>query len=592
MRRLLYPVLVVLIAVLAINCQREINFDGDEPPVVTVTPPAPITSTVQGIVTDENNQPASGVAIKVGSKTATTNSRGYFRIVNASLDKNASLVIAEKAGYFKALRSFQATSGANHIAMKLIKKTLAGTINSSAGGDVTLTNGAKITLPANAVVKAAGGSYSGTINVYAAYIDPTASDIAQAVPGSFMADDKTGKRVILTSYGMLAVELESAAGEKLQIAADKTATLTAPIPSSIAASAPATLPLWYVDEQTGLWKEEGTATKTGNTYSGSVKHFSFWNYDIGGAAINLSVTLKDVEAAPLVHVQVKITRLTGWGGAAYGYTDSLGKVSGLVPSAELLKLDVLDNCGNSIYTQNIGPFTANTDLGVITVTSPTSSMLTIKGTVLNCAGVIVTNGYAIVDYDGYPRYVSTNSSGLFSLSVTRCAASPTTCDITVVDNVAQQQGTVTAVPIVVPITNAGNILACGTSAVQFFNYTLNGTNYALSSTVPQDSLIAYTSQQGSTPFYTQFYGLNIGANKSISLQFSSPAAAAGTYPITYMTAQNQNATAPIAPSNVIITSFPLSAGGFFEGSFSGSYKDSTNLSITHTVSGTFRLRRN
>jgi hypothetical protein len=590
MQRLLYPVLLVFVAVLAINCQREISFDGGETPVVTVTPPAPITSTVQGIVTDENSQPASGVAIKVGSKTATTDSRGYFRILNAPLDKNASLVIAEKAGYFKALRSFQATSGANHISVKLIKKTVAGTINSAAGGDVTLTNGAKITLPANAVVKAAGGTYSGTINVYAAYIDPTAADIAQTVPGSFMADDKTGKRVTLTSYGMLAVELESAAGEKLQIAADKTATLAAPIPSSIAASAPATIPLWYVDEQTGLWKEEGTATKTGNTYSGTVKHFSFWNYDIGGNAINLSVTLKDVEATPLVHVSVKISRLSTWG-MAYGYTDSLGKVNGLVPSNELLKLDVLDNCGNSIYTQNIGPFSANTDLGVITVTSPTSSMLTIKGTVLNCAGAIVTNGYAIVDYDGYPRYVSTNSSGLFSLSVTRCSGSPTTCDITVVDNLAQQQASVSAIPIVVPITNAGNMLACGTSAVQFFNYTLNGTNYALSSTVPQDSLTAYTFQQGTTPFNTQFFGFNVGANKSISLQFSS-AAAAGTYPITYMTAQNHNATAPIAPSNVIITSFPLSAGGFFEGSFSGSYKDSANLSVTHTVSGTFRLRRN
>jgi hypothetical protein len=592
MKRLLSPLFLLLISVFTFNCQKELSAPGGQNPGGNIPAPAPVTATVQGKVVDENNQPASGVSIKVGSKTATTDSRGYFRITNASLDKNASLVIAEKAGYFKALRSFQATMGANHISVKLIKKTLTGTVNSSAGGDVTLTNGAKVTLPANAVVKAAGGVYNGTINVYAAYIDPSATDIAQTVPGSFMADDKDGKRVTLTSFGMLAVELESTSGEKLQIATDKTATLTAPIPSSALAAAPSSIPLWYVDEQTGIWKEEGMATKTGNTYSGSVKHFSFWNYDIGGNAINLSLTLKDIEAAPLVHVLVRITRISsGWGGMAYGYTDSLGKVSGLVPSGELLKLDVLDDCNNSIFTQNVGPFSANTDLGVLTVTSPSSSIVTIKGTALNCSGAIVTNGYAIVDYDGYPRYVSTNSSGQFSVSILRCAGSPTTCDITAVDNVAQQQATVTGVTIIAPITTAGNITACGTSSAQYINYTLDGTNYVLSSTVPGDSLSAFSFQQGTTPFTTYFSGYNIGTNKSVNVRFNSATQVAGTYPIAYISAQNQLAMQPIAPSNVVLTSFPASAGGFYEGSFNGSYQDSANVSLTHTISGTFRLRK-
>jgi hypothetical protein len=592
MKRLLSPLFLLLISVFTFNCQKELSAPGGQVPGGNIPAPAPITATVQGKVVDENSQPASGVSIKIGSKTATTDSRGYFRITNASLDKNASLVIAEKAGYFKALRSFQATTGANHISVKLVKKTLTGTVNSSAGGDVTLTNGAKVALPANAVVKAAGGAYSGTINVYAAYIDPSAVDISQTVPGSFMADDKDGKRVTLTSFGMLAVELESTSGEKLQIATDKTATLTAPIPSSALAAAPSSIPLWYIDEQTGIWKEEGMATKTGNTYSGSVKHFSFWNYDIGGNAINLSLTLKNVEAVPLVHVLVRITRIgSGWSSPAYGYTDSLGKVSGLVPSGELLKLDVLDDCSNSIFTQNVGPFSANTDLGVLTITSPTSSIVTIKGTALNCSGAIVTNGYAIVDYDGYPRYVSTNSSGQFSVSILRCAGSPTTCDITAVDNVGQQQATVTGVTIIAPITNAGNITACGTSSVQYINYTVDGTNYVLSSTVPGDSLSAFSFQQGATPFTTYFSGYNVGANKSVNLRFNSATQTAGTYPLTYIAAQNQSAGSPIAPSNIVLTSFPASAGGFYEGSFNGSYQDSVNVSLTHTISGTFRLRR-
>jgi hypothetical protein len=73
--------------------------------------------------------------------------------------------------------------------------------------------------------------------------------------------------------------LESAAGEKLQISTGNTAKLNFSIPSSLQAAAPNTIALWYVDEKTGLWKEEGMATKNGNAYEGDVKHFTYWNCD-------------------------------------------------------------------------------------------------------------------------------------------------------------------------------------------------------------------------------------------------------------------------------------------------------------------------
>jgi hypothetical protein len=176
--------------------------------------PSPVTANLQGNVLDENGQPAANVVINVGSEITVTDTKGYFRINNAPLDKNAALVTAEKLGYFKALRSFSATSGTNQVVIKLIKKDLGGTINGTSGGDVSLSNGTKISLPANGIVKASDNSvYTGTVNVYASYIDPTASDILDRVPGSFMANDKDGKRVLLSSFGMMAVELESSAGE-------------------------------------------------------------------------------------------------------------------------------------------------------------------------------------------------------------------------------------------------------------------------------------------------------------------------------------------------------------------------------------------
>jgi hypothetical protein len=587
MKKSIYAVLVVLVSVFAINCQREISYPATASPGVTT--PAPVKSTIQGRVLDENNQPAANVSIKVGVATATTDARGFFRISKASLDKNASLVIAEKAGYFKGYRTFQATSGANHIVIKLIKKTVVGTINASAGGEVTLSNGAKINLSANGVVKVAGGVYNGSVNVYASYIDPTSTDIGQTIPGSYMADNKDGKRVTLASYGMLAVELESSAAEKLQIASGKTATLTTPVPSLLQSSAPSSISLWYIDEQTGIWKEEGTAAKTGNNYVGDVKHFSFWNCDQGFPGINLTLTLKNQEGIPFVNTLVMLTRPgTGWWPTASGYTDSLGMVSGFVPTGETLVLNVLNDCNNSVYSQNVGPFSQNTNLGTITVTGSTNSLLTINGKVLTCAGAPVTNGYAIIYYDNWPRYVSVNNTGDFSMATIRCSGSATLCDITAVDNATQVQGTVTGIAVTTPVTNAGNILACGVSAVQFINYTLDGNNYGLSSLTASDSLYAYSFQQ-QPPYGTTIAGYSFTANKNFTLSFSSNTMTPGTYP---MSASVQNLSGiMVNPSNVIITNYPQNSGGFFEGSFSGSFRDSANLNPVHTVSGSFRVRR-
>lgn len=590
MKKLIYLLLFVFVSVIALNCQKELSFPADSN--TGSTTPSPIKATVQGRVLDENNQPAAGVTIKAGGTTVTTDTRGFFRIVKASLDKNASLVTAEKSGYFKSYRTFEATAGANHVVIKLTKKTLAGTINTSGGGEVILSNGAKVALPANGVVKAAGsGSYTGSINVYAAYIDPTAGDIAQTVPGSFMADDKEGKRVTLASYGMLAVELESASGEKLQIATGKTATLTSPIPSTFLSSAPATISLWYVDDQTGLWKEEGTAVKNGSSYVGEVKHFSFWNCDAGFPGINLSMKLVDAGNTPLVHVWVSITRPGGgsWP-TAYGYTDSLGNVSGLVPTGETLLIEVVNDCGNPVYSQSAGPFTQNTNLGSLTVPNSISTLVSLTGTVLNCTGGPVSNGTAILFYDGWPRYVSTNNNGEFSIVFFRCTASPVTCDITVVDNAALQQTTVT-VPVNSPIVNAGNIIACGTSAAQFINYTLDGVSYSITSAEAPDSIYGFTYQYGTSTFQNTLMGYKFSLNKNISFAFTSGSQAAGTYPIDYINVQNYGSSAIIAPSTVTLTSFPAASGAFFEGSFTGSFRDSVNLTPVHTVSGSFKVRR-
>jgi hypothetical protein len=588
MKKVTTVLLLATITLLTFNCQKEINYNV--PGGQDNSSQAPITGTLQGNVLDENGDPAAGVSIKVGTKTAMTNSKGYFRIAAAVLDRNASHVTAEKPGYFTSHRSFRATEGVNQVTIRLIPKTLAGTVSAGSGGEVTLTNGSKISLPSNAV-RLGTTTYTGTINVYAAYIDPSSDEIAETVPGSFMANDKDDRRVTLASFGMLAVELESPSGEKLQVAEGKKATLTTAIPAASLAAAPATISLWYLNEQTGLWEEEGTATRSGNVYVGDVSHFSFWNCDIGIPAITLSMTVKNGHGDPIVHALVRISRTgaTNWI-QAYGITDSLGKVSGLVPANESLLVEVLDPCMNPVYSQNAGPYSQNTNLGVITINNTGTSLVNVTGRILNCAGNAVTEGYAIVYFNNMVRYANTNANGEFAVSFITCPASATQVEVTPVDESVQQQGVTATVPIVSPVTNAGNLTACGISAEQYINYTLDGTNYSTNS-LGNDSLMGYTWQQGTVPFTTILTGMSISSNSSITVEFQSNSQVAGTYPVSRLYVNGFNQVEIITPFNITLTNFPATAGGFYEGSFTGQFRDQSNPSVTHNLNGTFRLRR-
>ncbi len=186
MKRIYFALITVLFSVLFLNCQKEFSAANFGSGNIENNLPAPITATLQGIVYDENGQPAVGVQIKVGTKNSITNDHGYFRIRDAALDKNASLVIAEKPGYFTGYRTFNATSGVNQVVIKLVKKTLSGSVDGASGGDIVFSNGSKISLPANGIIKKSdGSSYNGSVNVYAHYIDSAASDINEIVPGSF-----------------------------------------------------------------------------------------------------------------------------------------------------------------------------------------------------------------------------------------------------------------------------------------------------------------------------------------------------------------------------------------------------------------------
>jgi hypothetical protein len=576
---------LLVLCFLLFQCQKQVAYYGG-PDTGAGMLPHPIETTVHGTILDETGQPSRGVAITISNKTAITDTRGYFRINDVQIDKNVGLITATKTGYYKAMRVISATSGTNQVLIKLLKKELAGTVTASAGGEASLQNGSKVSLPGNAVVVAASGAaFIGSVNIYATYIDPASLDFSTTIPGSLKATDKNGNRVVLQSFGMLAVELESTGGEKLQLKTGSLATLTTRI-SGQAGKAPATIPLWFVDEQTGLWKEEGKATKQGNNYVGEVKHFSFWNCDRPFDIANISMTIHTDAGKPLAYAGVKITAITNndTTSSAFCYTDSIGQVAGMVPANQRLVVEVLDPCYSPVYSKDVPaiPINGNVDLGIINAPVITS-MVTLNGTLNNCAATPVKHGYAIVYFNHIMQIAATDQNGKFTASFIICASTVATASIVGVDTASQTESNLVTVVVNGPVNEIPTINACIVSRQQYINYTLDGTGHQISTTPIDTMNIMSRRDSANNALYIAGQKTG-GVNDFISFSinnFTGP----GRFSLATLSVSGYGAVAIPQPISISI-----SEGEYHSGEFGGQFTDSLN--VVHNISATFKVRRN
>ena len=544
--------------------------------------PQYVTAGISGRILDENKLPVSGATVKAGSMSVTTNASGQFTISNISVDKNAGMVKVEKDGYFTGIKTIVVTANKeNYVSLQLIKKTTAGSFSGSGGGSITVpSGGGTVVFPAGSIVNATTNTaYTGTVAVSAFFINPEASDFREIMPGTLRGLTTANQETGLQSFGMMAVELNGSGGEKLQLASGKTATINFPIAASLQAQAPATIPLWSLNEATGLWKEEGTATRQGNNYVGAVGHFSYWNCDAPFAVVDFTATIKTQQSVALAEAKVIIsgadTSLSG-----FGYTNSEGVVSGKVPANRNLVLKVYDKCGNLIHTQNTGPFTTATNLGVITVTSSVATV-TLSGTVVNCNAAAVTNGYVTINLEGV-YYRSNLVNGVFSIPVTRCSNAATSATVVPYDIGGTQAGPATTVAITGTTVNTGQLVACGTTITQYINYNINGTNYSFSEA---DSLFGYRIPQSQ---FTVVSG--IAVNRTIDLSFPGEPVA-GPSPLQYLFI-GHSGTAYTKSGNITVnvTEYANITGGFIAGNFTGSVKDTITSAIL-PINLTFRVKK-
>jgi hypothetical protein len=544
-----------------------------------------INTNFTGKIFDENGDPVNNALITAGAKTTHTDLNGVFRINDVNISEQFGLVSAEKSGYFPGYRTvFSNADASNYIEIKLIPREIKSSFQSQSQATVSIANGVNVVFDKTAFVTNSGASYSGEVKVFGAYLDPSSENFENIMPGDLRGIDSKEQIVALVSYGMLAVELEGSDGQKLKVAPGGKATINLNIPSAFLASAPASIPLWYFDAETGKWKEEGSAKKINNAYTGEVSHFSYWNCDVPQNFVYASMELKDQHNNPLAYTSVKIIN-TSNGTFGYGKTDSTGYVKMWVPKDAPLEVNVINFCNEVLFTKNAGSYSQDANLGELEVNVNETIAVTISGTVVNCNSEPVQNGFVNALLDGL-YYRSPVINGQFSLLINRCQNTDVQATIIASDIDAKKESLPAYFTVNKGNFEAGKLVACDTEIEEYIQFSIDGQNFTLTNPTDSIMLVRYNT---STFIYAHAKNQNRDPYLYISVHDTVPHTGKMEHASISRTGEYYQS------NNKDFVDYTVTKFGkvneFIEASFNGVlYKDTTSTT-SFPFSGNFRLRR-
>lgn len=536
-----------------------------------------VTASVQGRVIDQNGVPVGGAAVTSGTASATSDINGIFTFSKISLSSRFGYVQATKSGYFTGSRSIITSAGdSSFVTIRLISRSETGSFAAATGGRIMVFSGDSVAFgPASVVTASTNAAYTGTVHVFATYLNPTNNNAFQYMPGDLRGIGSDGKETAIQSFGMMEIELRDDAGNKLQIASGQTATLTMAIPATLQSSAPATIPLWYFNDSTGRWIQQGSATRQGADYVGQVSHFSWWNCDAPVATVNFKIKVRDQYGNPVPRTYIGLNAVS-LGAIRGGYTDLNGNATGMIPKGVPLVMTLLTECGNILGGINVGPALQDLDFGTLSMTV-SNTELTLSGKVVDCSNNPVDSGLVDIAVDGL-YFRAAVKSGSFTMPITRCYSTTVPVMLTARDLTAQQTGTQTSVNASFGQVDAGQLSACGVTYSQIISLNVNGNSYQWTDI---GDIFSY-SPNAMSAHTTDF-------SRQIGLYSTTAFTATGQYqvrPTLYYPNTHYVGNTPI---QMTITSFGA-VNGYISGTLSGSIMDSLAIK-TVPLTGTFKVLR-
>ncbi len=246
-----------------------------------------------------------------------------------------------KQGYLNQFLFLEGIQVTQTHRVTLMKRAEPITFDAFSGGDFKVIDGAGVSIPAESLQRSDGSIAAGEAQVYITPIDISDPISFRGFPGSFFgATAVDEEREPLFSYGVVDITFEQN-GEQLQLVDGATAEVYLPLYATKSyqdedLEAGDRIPMWYLDEESGLWIYESNGVVVENPIApnelvlqANTSHFTAFNADInppglgggsgGGASggnledhiCRLSVNLLGAEEDKRYNYQIIYSR-AGW----------------------------------------------------------------------------------------------------------------------------------------------------------------------------------------------------------------------------------------------------------------------------------------
>ncbi|MEX8501204.1 carboxypeptidase regulatory-like domain-containing protein [Leptothrix ochracea] len=296
------------LSVLATAVAAVIGCGGGGMPSVPGLPGTGSSSgTLIGQVISDAGQPLFGATVSVAGVSTTTGVDGSYSL---QVPQTGRVVVNVRAtGYSRTLKIADLLPGGTlPVNAQMIPVGVTQTVSAAAGGTVSVPSStAQVVLSAGSIARSDGGAAAASVQVAVTPINPGVN--ASRMPGDYTTAQGTGSVASIESFGAMLTEITDNSGAIYNVAAGKTATVRIPLSSlTPSTTIPTTIPLFHLDEATGRWVQEGTATLQGvapnQYYQGTVSHFSYWNADQVMNTIYVSGCIVDVANQRLSNVNI------------------------------------------------------------------------------------------------------------------------------------------------------------------------------------------------------------------------------------------------------------------------------------------------
>lgn len=280
---------------------------------------AMLQKNVSALILSSNSNALAAAEIVIAGQTFKTDGFGKAAFT-VQIPKSATHVVVavKKDGFISQSLRIEAGQLEQLSANLLnVKQTVSIAKIEEAQVIQSVYQNAQITIPENAFVLPNGQPATGAVTVAFTPWDITAADL-NAMPANGVARDAQGNIVNLISAGMITATFTNAAGQKLQLAAGKTADIQMDLPVASINNQKllvgSSIPMWHFDEAKGLWIEEGVgqvvaslSSTTGLAVHATVSHFSTWNWDFKFAnAGSVFVQCQSASVAVPCHITAKV----------------------------------------------------------------------------------------------------------------------------------------------------------------------------------------------------------------------------------------------------------------------------------------------